>query len=185
MFNFFYSIFLFVLLTPSLFFTLFPKKSNKYLVAFTHAALFTLLWHLTYKYTEGIAGVPEKKPHKKGTAVVTAPPGWFTTTRQNNLDFLAKTHSNLLFSNVEKLGSTPSLVVTDVMNKDDTPIPNPTASSPFLLTDANMVYDFTGNKKQCFPRIADFSLWNFLATNGYNKQVNTERYNNYCTLINT
>jgi hypothetical protein len=49
MFMMIYTIFLFVLLTPSILVRL-PKKGNKYTVAFVHGTIFAIIYHFTHTY---------------------------------------------------------------------------------------------------------------------------------------
>ena len=44
-----YTVILFVLLTPSILFS-FPKKSNKWTVAFVHGLVFAIIFHFTHKF---------------------------------------------------------------------------------------------------------------------------------------
>jgi len=44
-----YTVILFVLLTPSILF-IFPKKSNKWTVAFVHGLVFAIIYHFTHKF---------------------------------------------------------------------------------------------------------------------------------------
>ena len=46
-----YTIFLFVLLTPSILVRL-PKKGNKWTVAFVHGTIFALIYHFTHTYVK-------------------------------------------------------------------------------------------------------------------------------------
>ncbi len=48
-----YTIFLFVLLTPSILVRL-PKKGNKYTVAFVHGLIFAIIYHFTHKFVHNI-----------------------------------------------------------------------------------------------------------------------------------
>ena len=48
-----YTIFLFVLLTPSILVRL-PKKGNKYTVAFVHGLIFAIIYHFTHKMVHNI-----------------------------------------------------------------------------------------------------------------------------------
>jgi hypothetical protein len=70
-----YTIFLFILLTPSILVKI-PKKGNKYTVAFVHGLIFAIIYHFTHKMVHNIGRKENYRLYKdKDCKNVLAGPG--------------------------------------------------------------------------------------------------------------